>query len=841
MGEGMTHTITINGQELEVAEGGTVLAAALRAGIYIPHLCHHADLPPARGRAPAEQVWRAGERIAHDGGDDPHDGCGLCVVEVAGWDEPVASCDLVASDGLEIATDTPALRARRWEKLAAILAHHPHACITCAQKEGCSREPCSSSVPSGERCCPLLGRCEFEKLAAHVGVPPETARYVPRGLRGWQDALFAWEPELCVGCLRCVRACSDLKGVGILGWVISGGDVVVGHLSAEGSVSDCRYCGACVEVCPTGAITDRDVPVAQREERLVPCRCSCPAGVDVPRFLRAVAAGRLDEAARVSLDRLPLPNVLGRVCFHPCESLCRRTEIGGALSVCRVRRHVFDAVEQAADAWPEAADTGKRVAVIGSGPAGLSTAHFLRRKGHRVTVFEADAHLGGMLRHGIPEYRLPRNVLQRDLDLIVGHGVEIRAGTTVGRDVELAALRQDGFHAVLVAAGLGAAKPLAVAGVDLDGVLYGVPFLREVAAGSHSGTAFGGRRVVVIGGGNVAVDAGRSALRLGAGSVTLVCLESRDEIPAYPSEVEEARAEGIEILDAWGPDEILGDGGEVAGLRLVRCTSVFDGRGRFAPTFDRDTTREIEADTVIVAIGQQVERPLRDQTGLDFDARGLLVVDGDGLAAGDGVWGSGDVALGPSSVVEAVASARRAACSIDRHLGGDGEIPSILEPEQLGQWLGLDHGFAARPRVTPALEDPARRISSFSGVEDTLESAVALAEAGRCLQCDLRLQISPPVLPPPPWLELTHDAVAGVPETEGVYQLLGDDRVAVKIAGTPNLRQALAEELAADAGPPFFVYDLDPMYTKRESELIQQFLAAHGRMPDAGDELDDLF
>ncbi len=832
----MTSTITIDGRRIEVPKDSNVLAAALRAGIYIPHLCHHMDLPPARGSKPAEAVWRAGERIAHEGDPEPHDGCGLCVVQVEGMEGPQPSCDLPVSDGLEIATDTAELKSLRRQRLAKILVNHPHACITCAQKEGCSREPCSTNVAVEERCCPLLGRCEFEKLAAFVGVPAETPRYVPRGLTGWKDALFAWEPELCVACLRCVRACSDLKGVGILGWVRRGTEVVVGHLSEEGHISDCRFCGACVEVCPTGAITDRDVPLAEREERLVPCRCSCPAGVDVPRFLRAVARGDLEEAARVSLDRIPLPNVLGRVCFHPCENQCRRTFIGGALSVCRVRRQVFDSVEVSSSVWRRPPDTGKRVAVIGSGPAGLAAAHFLRRKGHRVTVFEAAPSPGGMLRYGIPSYRLPREVLQRDLDLITGQGVEIRTAMALGRELGLRALREQGFGAVLVAAGAGAARPLMVEGADRDGVLQGVPFLRDVSCGSFPVSGLDRREVVVIGGGNVAIDAARTALRLGAASVTLACLESRPEMPAYPTEVEEAEAEGVTILASWGPDEIVAGDGGVTGVRLVRCTAVFDDRGRFAPSLDRDSSRQVPADTVIVAIGQEVDEALREHPDLSFDARGIL------QPSAAGVFGSGDVVLGPSSVVEAVASARGAASAIDRHLGGDGEIPSILEPEAPAQWLGRDTGFAAKSRAEASMASPVRRTADFSEVEATLDGTAGAAEAGRCLQCDLRLRISPPVLPPPPWLELTEEVVAAVPAAAGVYQLLGDDRIALKIAGTPDLRTALVEELAAGDHPPFFLYDEDPMYTKRESELIQQFLAAHGRMPSSGeDDLDDLF
>jgi hypothetical protein len=307
-------------------------------------------------------------------------------------------------------------------------------------------------------------------------------------------------------------------------------------------------------------------------------------------------------------------------------------------------------------------------------------------------------------------------------------------------------------------------------------------------------------------------------------------------MPAYPSEVEEAEAEGVEILASWGPEAMVGGDGAVRGVRLVRCTKVFDDGGRFAPRFDRDTSRELGADMVIVAIGQEAEHALRGHAELDFDVRGLL------KPAEAGIFASGDLVLGPSSVVEAVASARRAAGAIDRHLGGDGEIPSIVEPEEAEQWLGPDQGFGTRSRVATPTADPVDRIRGFVEVEATWGVEAAAAEAGRCLQCDLRLRISPPIWPPPRFLALTEGAVSTVPEAEGVYQLLGADHVALKIAGTRNLREALADELAGAAAPPYFVYDEDPMYTKRESELIQQFLAAHGRMPSfAGDDLDDLF
>jgi len=842
LGMAETYAVTIDGREIELPEGRSLLAGALEAGIYIPHLCFHRDLPPARDARPAEAVYRGGEQITADGSEDKP-GCGLCVVEVEGEVEPVASCALEVRAGMVVRTTGARIEELRRQRLAHILAHHPHACITCAQKEGCSREPCSTNVAVEERCCPLLGRCELEKVAAYIGVPGDTPRYVPRGLESETfGELYAFDAELCVACLRCVRVCSDVKGVEALGFVYRDGDKVVGRTGPTDREDQCRFCGACVEVCPTGALLDREAHSGAREEWLVPCGSSCPAGVDVPRFLRAVAGGRLEEAARISLDRLPLPNVLGRVCFHPCEDGCRRTELGGPLSVCRLRRHVFDQVDFPDEIWPTNGN-GRRVAVIGSGPAGLAAAHFLRRLGRKVTIFEAESEAGGMLPYGIPEYRLPRATLDKDLQLLMRQGIEIRTDSALGREVILDNLRESGFSAVVLAAGAGAAKNLRIPGSDLGGVLAGVPFLHDVANSVDQSSELVDRTVLVIGGGNVAVDAARSALRLGAASVTMACLEAADEMPAYPEEVEAALAEGIEILHSWGPECFLGEEERVSAVRLARCASVFDEAGRFAPSFDETTTREVAADTVIVAIGQEVGPDLRQLPGLEFAADGFLRVDTENPTAGAvDVFACGDLALGPSSVVRAVASGRRAAEAADRYLGGAGEIPSILEPEEPDQWIGTDDGFGSRARAQPGIAPAATRIRGFTEVESTLESVRALEEAGRCLQCDLRLRISAPFLPPPPWFELTEEMVAKIPAIEGVYQLLGDDRVATKIVGTADLARALREELTADSPPQRFVWESDPMYTKRESELIQQFLAEHGRMPSGGeDDMDDLF
>lgn len=581
-----------------------------------------------------------------------------------------------------------------------------------------------------------------------------------------------------------------------------------------------------------------------QQSGLAPCQTECPAGVDIPRFLRAVAEGRVNDAARISLDRLPLPAVLSRVCRHPCEQACKHSETGGPLSVCRIRRFVFDSVEFEAHPWPQPPDTGKRVAVIGSGPAGLSAAHYLRRLGHAVTIFEAAPMAGGMLRHGIPEYRLPPRVLKKEIDRIAEQGVEIRLRTALGHDTSVEDLKNEGFDAVLVAIGMGVGRKLQLDGIENDNVELGVEFLRAIASGAYPRDRLRDRFVLVIGGGNIAVDAARTAARLGAFNVKLVCLEAETEMPAFETDLDDARTERIEIINSWAPTEFKVTDNKVGGVLFRKCTSVYDASGEFAPEYDDEDTYEIEADQVIVAIGRQFDPELSSE--IELDEHGLAPTESERFFA------AGNLTLGPSTVVQAIASGRSSAESIDRHLGGSGQIPSILSPEEATDSVETDNGFSARKRVRAWSAPAAIRLASFNEIEKTLEPEAAQIEAGRCLQCDLELGSSPPPkeehsdnrssedqlsedqapeTPPPLNIELTEKELDNIPRGPGVYILLDETMTAVKIAGTPNLAQALAEELCLEAPAPFFEYVEDLFYNEREEKLLKEFVEAHGHEP----------
>lgn len=836
--------LTIDDTSVTVEEGKTILQAALGTDIYIPALCSHPELPVIENMKGAPFIFRGNEKIESDNPDAAWDGCGICAVEING--EIVRACNTKAAAGMTVSTKSAKVLAYRQEKLATFLAVHPHACLTCAQAEGCPRTQCSSNVPEIERCCELLGACELQRVSQFVGVPINLPKYKPRGFPVFtEEPLFNFNTELCIGCLRCVRSCRELRGVGALSFVFKDGRPLVGTtLSATRAESHCRFCGACVEVCPTGALMDKVRTVGvERIKTLIPCRNACPAGIDIPIFVRYIAAGKGAEAIAIIREKVPLAFAAGYVCFHPCEEECRRGEVNKPVSICRLKR--FAAGEDNFS-WrsrrKKLPDTGKKAAVIGSGPAGLTTAYYLAKKGHDMTVFEALPKPGGMLRVGIPEYRFPAALLDRDIEEIKSMGVKIKCDSQVTA-ADLEKLEAE-YDAIFVAAGAHQPKKIKLAGSDLPGVYWGVEFLRERALGKIPADIFENKKVAVVGGGNVAVDSARVALRLGAVDITVVSLEREDELPAYEWEVAEAREEGASFLTGWGPMEIVSREGRIVSLKCKRCTRVFDETGRFAPTYDEKETREIPADAVILSIGQEpssepfVALGLRSNLTIDVDKERLAAKKGKFFAGGD-------IVSGPASVIEAIAAGRKAASEIDRLLGGDGDIDEVLvEREPVNHYLGQVENFAKLGRSGPAMHDTVERKVTFCAIEETFTKETAAAEALRCLSCDLRLEIEKVIFPPhvESLFELAAEVIAGLPAEEGVYRLLDKEKKVIAIKGVMNLKDALSEVLENNQKASFFIYEKEPMFTKRESELIQQYLQEHGELPGGGDDdLDDLF
>ena len=835
-------TLTINDIKVTVPEGTTVLDAAGSADIYIPTLCSHPNLPTSKGLGPKEFVYRGEDKITTERQEE-YEGCRLCIVEVEGMGEYPTSCNTMVAEGMVVRTETPKIQKQRRKNLFPYLEHHPHACLTCAQKEGCSRTQCSANVPEEERCCPNLGNCELEKVVDYVGLPEGLPKYVPRGMPVLdQEPLFTRDYNLCIGCTRCVRACQELRGIEAIGLAYKDGEIVIGSVGGPTlAESACKFCTACVEVCPTGALTDKvEVTAANKEEVLVPCIAACPANIDVPRYIRLVAEGKYAEAEAVIRERAPFPAVLGRICFHPCEDVCRRGEVNESMAICALKRFAAD---QDTELWREdltvAPATGKRVAVVGSGPAGLTAAYYLTLLGHEVTVFEAESEPGGMLRWGIPAYRLPNEVLEKEIDALLSLGVDLKTNTAIGKDLTMKDLQKE-YDAIFLAIGSQLAKRISVEGLDLEGVLWGMDFLRDVRQGVDVKVE---ERVLVIGGGGVAMDVALTALRLGAKEVQAASLECREEMPATEWEIEEAVEEGVVLNPSWGPKRIVSDNGKVREVELVCCTCVFDEQGLFNPSFDESVTTSIDTDMLILAVGQDTDLSLLKGSGVEAD-RGIIRAD-EGTLETDvpGIFAGGEVVSGPSTVIEAMQMGRQAATSIDRYLGGEGDIERALLPqEQLNPCLGREEGFAERARMPMPSMPLEQRRTGFAEINLGYDEQMAQQEASRCLRCDYRLHIETPVLPPQKWLEFTREAVETVTELAGVYQLLDAEKSVLAIKGVMDMRQALEKELETNEQACFFILEEDEMYTKRESELLQQYLQEFGELPGGGmDELDDLF
>ena len=447
--------LIINDREVKTALGKTVLQAALDAGIYIPTLCSHPDLPNFTAAQPSEFVYQGRDKITARGElSGLEGGCKLCLVQIAGQDGLSFACQSEAREGMSVKTDVPEIQTERKKHLAVILADHPHACLTCAQREGCTREPCSSNVAVKERCCARLGNCELQKVAEYIGIPDDTPRFIYRNIPViTADPLYNRDFNLCIGCLRCVRACNALRGCEVLGFVVQNGKVALGLRKAPLlKEADCSFCGACVEVCPTGALTDKNkITEANREKTLVPCRPACPAGIDVPRYVRLIAEEKFGEAVAVIREKVPFPGVLGHVCYHPCETACRRGEVNQAISICALKGF---AAGHDTRLWKKrekvAPPTGKKVAIIGSGPAGLTVAYYLARLGHGVTVFEGLSEVGGMMKVGMVGKTLPREVLDEEIKTIRDLGVQMQTDCRIDSLEDLFA--RD-YAAIFIAAG----------------------------------------------------------------------------------------------------------------------------------------------------------------------------------------------------------------------------------------------------------------------------------------------------------------------------------------------------------------------------------------------------
>ena len=684
--------ITIDGKTIEAKEGSSILDAALEAGVYIPHLCSHPDLE-AKG------------------------GCRLCSVEIDGVEGAVPSCMTKVEEGMNITINGPEADKVRKMAMELILASHPADCTG----------------------CPKFGKCELQSLYQYLGVSAERWRKKSRSVpNDDSNPLISHLFTRCIRCGRCIRACQDLRGVKVLDYVKTKDGIRAGIASGT-SLKDagCRFCGACIEVCPTGSIVDQLKmmnPEKSYMENVVPCKANCPAHIDIPQYIRAIKEGDFDKATAIIREKVPFPEVLGSVCTHVCESNCKRNELGEPISICKLKRA---AATQDSGVWKEKVHkepaTGKKVAVIGAGPSGLTAAYYLAKKGHAVTVFEKNEKAGGQCRYGIPSYRLPDDLLDREIANILEIGIELKTNSDCQNLEEL----KQQYDAVLVSIGTHQGTKLPIPGNDLPGVYVNTEFLKD--ARSDNAIQLG-EKVMVLGGGNVAYDCARTAIRKGAKEVHIACLENQQQMTSSPDEIEEGAQEGVILHAAHSFLRITGED-KVTGVELKKVIRFyFDENRKAVLDLEEGSEHVIEVDNVIFAVGQ---KPMgTDTMNLDL-THGPYIAANNAHTSMEGVFASGDVVTGTRSVIQAIVGGREAAEQMDIYLGGNGDISEqLVERTTPNPCIGQVEGFADLARVNPDMISLEERCAGFTPVEKPLTCDQAKCEAGRCLQCDLRLNIS---------------------------------------------------------------------------------------------------
>jgi formate dehydrogenase beta subunit len=549
--------------------------------------------------------------------------------------------------------------------------------------------------------------------------------------------LFAGSKRCPIGCMTlgsCVSVCPfDAIEIG------QGGlPEVNGNL--------CTGCGTCVATCPKSIITlssqtRRSQHLYRSDECTAPCQRTCPAGINIPAYIARIREGDYRAAIEVIKETNPLPLTCGRVCPHPCEEICRLGRVSEPVTINHLKRFAADyEMRSGVRITPfKAPETGRRVAVIGGGPAGLTCAFYLARYGHSPTIFEAMPALGGMLRYGIPEYRLPKAILDWEIEGIVGMGVEVVTGVAMGRDFSLTSLKDEGFEAIFLGTGAWDSRGLGVEGEELVGILPGTRFLIDRGLGKETPV---GDKVAIIGGGNTALDAARTSWRLGAGEVTVIYRRSRKEMPANDIEIEEAEKEGVRFHYLAAPTRLIGENGRLTHLEYIEMElGEPDESGRRRPVPKPGTETVIPVDNVIAAIGQFPVTGFVKDEGVGLTPWNTIEVVNEktGETTLQGVFAGGDAVTGASIAVEAIGAGRRAARAINQYLRGEelrvpdeviGKDSELLDVEEL---IGVPESARAR---MPELTVDERKLS-FKEVELGFTEEMAKGEAERCLRCGL--------------------------------------------------------------------------------------------------------